>query len=162
MKRIGLILVLTWLLAGCAAPGSFEVIGDVYAPVEVPKPAQMVITLPKEAAFATLASDNGSLYFCDGYEIAVETLPSGNIEQTFLEITGYRAEDLTCFVTEDGQCERYECVWTSVGEGSSQIGRAVILDDGTYHYCVSVMADALDAGALQESWRELFGSIVLR
>ena len=54
---------------------------------------------------------------------------------------------------------RWDWVWTAAGEGGDAVGRAAVLDDGVYHYCVSVMAEAGEAGALETQWSALMGSI---
>ena len=41
------------------------------------------------------------------------------------------------------------------------MGRAAILDDGSYHYVLTCMTDASNAHALQESWQTLFDSFTL-
>ena len=69
---------------------------------------------------------------------------------------------MTLLETKQDGAARYECVWTSVSGEGQRVSRAVILDDGSYHYCVCVSADAQNAGALQDTWQALLGSIVLR
>ena len=148
------------MLAGCAATGSFEQLQDVYVPETLSEPAMIQLTLPADAAAQTLTGGSGRLYFCDSYEIAVETLAGGDLDRTLQILTGCNRDDLTLLETGSGE-KRWETVWTAAGEGSQQVGRLLVVDDGSYHYCVSVMADALDAGALQESWEALFSSVVL-
>jgi hypothetical protein len=161
MKRLVLLIMLVLLLAGCTPAGSFEQLQDVYAPEETPEPAKICLTLPADATAQTLTGSTGRLYFCEGYELIVETLAGGDLDRTLLILTGCEREDLTLLETGSGSEKRWETVWSAVGEGTQQVGRLLIVDDGNYHYCVSVMADALDAGALQESWESLFGSVVL-
>jgi hypothetical protein len=160
MKKMVCILLCVVVMAGCASKGTFEQLQDVYAPEETPEPRKISLTLPEEAAAHTLTGNNGKLYFCDGYEIAVETLAGGDLDRTLKILTGCNREDLTLLETGSSE-KRWETVWTAAGEGSQQVGRLLVVDDGSYHYCVSVMADALDAGALQESWEALFSSVVL-
>lgn len=161
MRRLCVLLVCLLVLNGCAGMPVFEQLGDVYNPSQAPEPKKVSISLPEDAASPVIAGDFGKIYFCDGYEIMVETLTSGDLAATIKDLTGYSREALTLLETYLGNIKRYECVWTAAGEVGDRVGRAVILDDGCYHYCVSVMADAVDAGALQESWEALFGSIVL-
>ena len=161
MKRLCIVLVVMLLLSGCAGQETFEQLGDVYNPVTAPMPKKVGLVLPSDAAAPALSGDYGKLYFCDGYEIMVETLASGDLSDTVRDLTGYSRETLTLLETKQGEYKRYECVWTAAGEQGDRVGRAVILDDGSYHYCVSVMADAEEVGALQASWEALFGSFVL-
>ena len=162
MKIICCLLVMLVLLTGCAGQQVFEQLEDVYAPQAAPDPKKIGLSLPEDAASQVLAGSSGVLYFCDGYEISTETLAAGDLEQTILSLTGFQREDLTLLETKQDGAARYECVWTSVSGEGQQVNRAVILDDGSYHYCVCVSADARNAGALQDTWQALLGSIVLR
>lgn len=161
MKKILCLLLCVVILSGCAAKGTFEQLQDVYAPEASPEPAKISLTLPADAASQTLTGSSGRLYFCEGYEIAVETLAGGDLDRTLRILTGCDREDLTVLETGSGNERRWETVWSAAGEGAQQVGRLLVVDDGNYHYCVSVMADALDAGALQERWETLLGSVVL-
>ena len=161
MRKLCILLVSIVLLAGCAAKPVFEQVGDVYNPSQMSEPKRIRINLPADASSQVLSGDTGIMYFCDGYEIMIQTLPSGNLDGTLKSITGYERESLSVLQTRTGELKRYECAWTAAGEGGDWVCRMVVLDDGSYHYSVAVMADAMDAGALQESWQELLGSIVL-
>ena len=55
----------------------------------------------------------------------------------------------------------YECVWTSAGEGGFQTARAKILDDGVWHYCLTVFAPAENVSSLQADWQSIFDSFGL-
>jgi VCBS repeat-containing protein len=63
--------------------------------------------------------------------------------------------------TKQAETDRYESVWSAVGEGEDQVGRLVILDDGNYHYAVTVMAPAETAGELTKTWQKLLNSAVI-
>jgi len=41
------------------------------------------------------------------------------------------------------------------------VGRVLVLDDGKFHYCVSIMAMAADAGDCMEDWNEVLQSVAL-
>lgn len=161
MRKLCILLASLVLLAGCAAKPVFEQVDDVYAPSQVSDPKRIHLELPADASSQVLSGNAGNLYFCDGYEIMIQTFPSGNLDGTLKSLTGYERESLSVLQTRTGELKRYECAWTAAGEGGDRVGRVVVLDDGSYHYSVTVMADALDAGSLQESWQELLGSIVL-
>ena len=150
------------MLSGCAPVEDFETMKDVYAPQKLSDPAQLSLIIPADAASPVMENENGKLYFCDGYEIMVQTLEAGDLNKTLQSLTGYTKDVLTVIETVNDQNRRYECVWTAAGEAGDQVGRVVILDDGRYHYCVSVMAHALESGSLQETWQELFASVKIQ
>lgn len=93
-----------------------------------------------------------------GYEIMLETLAAGDLDATIQSLSGYEKEQLTVLQTRQEDADRYEFVWTTTGEKGDRLGRAVILDDGDYHYCMSVLRDA---GDTQIVWRDVFGSFSL-
>lgn len=157
MKKLWIVMALILTMCGCTAP-TFETMNDVHAPQQERIPQKTAFQIPNDAAAQVMESDNGRLYFCDGYEIMVETLAAGDLNRTVQTLTGYGADALTIMETSVAQINRYECVWTAVGEAGDQVGRAVILDDGSYHYCMSVMAAAQEAGSLQETWEALLRS----
>lgn len=161
MKRILIFCFLLFVLSGCAAQETFETVNDVFAPQPNPEPASVEFLLPEDAAVPVFHGDGGRLYFCEGYEIMIETLEAGDLNRTVAALTGYDADSLTILQTSNTQPKRYECVWTSAGEGGDQVGRTVILDDGSYHYCISFIALANDAGSLQETWQEIASSVQL-
>ncbi len=159
MKKLCIIFMLVLLLTGCAAP-TFESITDAYAvPADAPTPRKIQFAIPEDAAAQTIAGENGRLYFCQGYEIWEETLESGDLERTLQTVTGYNSRNLTVMKVSNGEIHRYECAWTCAGEGGDQVGRCVILDDGNFHYCVSVMASSQEAGSLQKTWKAVLGSV---
>ena len=61
--------------------------------------------------------------------------------------------------TED--LRRYEFVWTSMGEDGQRLGRAVVLDDGNYHYTMTVLRDADTTENTQIVWSDVFRSFNL-
>ncbi len=161
MKKIWVCILIFVLLSGCAQK-DFETVGDVFAPEDVPTPQKTTLLLPEDAAAQAIHGEEGNIYFCDGYEIMLQTLSAGDLNQTVKTLSGFNKEKLTIFETVKEKHKRYEYIWTAAGEGGDQIGRAVILDDGNYHYCLSVMASAPEAGSLLESWNELMGSFTLQ
>ena len=154
MKKLWIIVAFALLMCGCAAQ-TFETVDDVYAQQPEIAPQKISFQIPEDAAAQVMENDNGRLYFCDGYDIMVETLSAGDLNKTIETLTGYAADALTIMETSVSGIERYECVWTAAGEAGDQVGRAVILDDGNFHYALSVMAAAQEAGSLQECWEEL-------
>ena len=160
MKIIICVLCLVLLLSGCSSL-DFETISDnLLPPQEIPA-SKMTVDLPEDAIQISY-HETGRLYCCDGYELTMEILPSGDLSQTIRELTGYPQDCLTVLETGTGELDRYECSWIAAGEGSDQVGRTVILDDGNYHYAISVTASADDAGSLQQVWQELLRSFALQ
>lgn len=162
MKKLWILLLCMFLLAGCGAKETFETVDDSFVtPVSAPM-KQVSLALPKEAAVTVMDNgEGGRLYLCDGYVLTVQTMDSGDLQKTLREATGFSKEDLTLMETNHYGTTRYDCVWTSAGETGDQVCRAAILDDGTCHYVVSVMAPAEAAGQLRETWQSLLDSISL-
>ncbi len=162
MKKLWAVLILAAFLTGCSAKETFETVSDLN---EVPVLAQMQqlqLALPDEAAMPSMENpDAGKLYLCDGYTLSVQTMDSGDLDRTLRQLTGYGRSQLTLMQTQPSGVDRYECVWSAAGEDGDQIGRTVVLDDGSYHYSVSVMAAADDAGELADTWQEIFDSVKL-
>ena len=150
-----------FFLAGCGGEGVYETVQDVYAP-QVETPQKLSLSLPEEASVTTVSGSMGTLYLCDGYTIAVETLSGGDLGATVKAITGFSLDRLTLMQREQNGISVYRCVWTSAGENGDQVARCLILDDGKFHYAVTVMADATEASALENTWQDLFASVSLR
>lgn len=159
MRKACFLLIFVLLLTGCQATQTFESVQDVYAPQSQNAPREITLDLPKNVQ--TIAGDSGKLYLCDGYDVTVQTLSSGNLNQTIQMLTGFAPDALTMLQTAVSGVDRYECVWTAAGESGDAVGRAVVLDDGQYHYCVTVMAQADGAGGLTSLWQELLNSVRL-
>lgn len=162
MKKLILIAGVLLLLTGCKAQTTFETVEDAYIqPVSV-QIHQMALALPEDAATLTVQSDEGgNLYFCDGYTVTVQVLPSGDLNSTLRQTTGFDKEDLPVMETQPGGIKRYDWVWTSAGEGEDQVCRGALLDDGVSHYVLTCMAGASQAQTVQEDWQDLFSSFCL-
>ncbi len=161
MKKIIAVLALGLLLTGCGGQQTLETVLDTY---ETPaaQARQVELLLPEDAALATIGgADTGRLYLCDGYSVTVQTMGAGDLDRTLRQATGFAKEQLTVMETHVGDITRYDCVWSALGEEGEQTCRGVILDDGCYHYVVTVMADAQKAGELTETWNEILRSVTL-
>lgn len=164
MKKLWIVLSLamTLFLTGCSIADTLETISDLY---DVPVMAQMQqveLALPKEAAVASMENpETGKIYLCDGYTLSVQTMESGDLERTLRELTGFERSQLTLMQTKRADADCFECVWTGAGEGGDQMNRTMVLDDGYYHYAVTVMAPADDAGKLAQTWQTIFDSVKL-
>ncbi len=161
MKKMWILIVLAVFLTGCGGTQDFETMQDVYAPQDPADPMEVSLLIPEDASASAIESSTGTIYFCDGYDMALETMISGDIYATIRTLTGYEKDELTVFRTQSGGVTRYECAWVCAGESGDQVGRLAIFDDGSYHYCLTVMALAEEAGSLHQTWGELFESFSL-
>lgn len=162
MKKLGMmILALMFLLSGCLSAPVFETLEGVDVNGEVPAVKKISFDLPKDASVQTVQGTSGRIYFCDGYEIMVETFSAGDLNKTLQSLTGFSRDVLTVVQTKVDGIDRYSCVWTSIGETGEQVGRLTILDDGGYHYCLSVMTPAENSLKLQPVFGALFESFML-
>jgi len=161
VKKLFVILLLPVLLFGCAAEPVFERVDDVYVQTSS-TPGTVEVMIPEKATVLTAAGEgSGRLYFCEGYTMTVQTLAGGNLDSTFRALTGYGREALTIIETLRGDVPCYSCAWISAGENGDQVGRLVVLDDGVYHYAVTVMASAARAGELAEEWDQILSRVSL-
>ena len=148
------------LLAGCAEAELGETVADVWQEaVTVAAPRETRLELPGEAVACAMESDTGRLYFGDGYEVMVQTLSSGDLDATIRALTGFDREDITVIQSQSDP-KRWEFAWASAGEGGERLGRGVVLDDGNYHYCLTVLQDA-DDDDCQIIWSQVFNSFEL-
>lgn len=161
MKKCVVLLLVMVLLCGCGAQETFETIADVYAPAEPGEHRAVTLTLPEGTTATSLESDAGKYYLCGDFEFGIETMDAGDLGRTVTAVCGYDMEDVTVIQTQGEEFDRYDFVWCAVGEGGDQIGRAVILDDGNYHYILTALTDAANAGDLRQAWNEMFASFAL-
>lgn len=161
MKKYCLVILLAFWLCGCAAEETFETISDeIVAPV-MAQPREITVRLPDNAVAPVLESDTQQIYMSEDYEIVIETLSSGDMNATIQALCGYSKDQLTIMQTQWDDVSRYEFVWVSTGERGDRLGRAVILDDGDYHYCMSVLRDAETMETSQIVWSDVFNSFAL-
>lgn len=161
MKKLAVMMLCVLLLCGCGARETFETIADEMVFAERVQPRQISVDLPDNAIAPVLGGEGAQLYLSEGYEILLETVASGDLGATVRSISGYEKEKLTILETLQEDTARYEFVWASAGETGDRLGRAVILDDGSYHYCMSVLRDADKGEKSQIVWDEVFGSFRL-
>ena len=162
MKKLFIILPMILMLAGCKSQETFETIADGQEAAVIPTAQQIVMELPTNTQSPVLQSQEmGKIYFCDDFFITVQTVESGDLDETLRSCTGFTKSQLRVIETQANDVKRYECVWTAAGEGQEQVGRLCIMDDGYYHYVLTTMADAENAGELQQTWQRLFESMRL-
>ena len=161
MKKYLVVLLSVLLLAGCGetVPTAETIMDEWEIPVAA-KPREISLELPGEALVCAMESDAGRLYFGDSYEIAVQTLPAGDLDATVEELTGFSRDRVTLLQSRQGEVDRWEFAWASAGETGERIGRGVLLDDGDYHYCMTVLQDA-EVTDCQIVWSEVFRTFEL-
>lgn len=148
-RMIVMLLVLCALLCSCSAAETFEQLQDVYVAAPPAEPSQIKLELPEDTAQSVMSTDTGKLYFGENYEVLVETYESGDLNKTLQTVTGYPADQLTVMQLRDDGFNRYLCAWSTVTAEGEKVGRCAVLDDGNYHYCLTVLVPASEAGKLQ-------------
>lgn len=148
------------LLTGCSPSRELETVSDTMVQPQRGEMQQMVINLPETAAAAVMsAEETGTVYFCDDFVLTMQTVESGDLQRTLMDTTGYMPNQLPVMETVQGDAKRYDCIWTAAGEAGDQVGRCAVLDDGNYHYILTVMADANKSAELTQSvWNSLFST----
>ena len=160
-KLLFIVLTLALILCGCAAKETLETIADdIPAEPVLGQMREISVRLPDGAVSPVLSSEAEQLYLSEDYEILVQTCPAGNLDDTIQKLTGFDKNQLTVMETEQDGVSRYDFVWVSAGEEGERLGRAAILDDGSYHYCLSVLRDAQGEKS-QVVWSEVFSSFSL-
>ena len=149
------------LLSGCGAEETFETISDEIVTPVLAEKREISLILPAEAASPTVESGADRLYQCQDYDISIQTLDAGDLDATIRTVCGYSKENVTVMQTQRDGLDCYEFVWASAGEAGDQVGHGLILDDGSYHYCVSILGDAARAQANQVYWEEMFHSVTV-
>ena len=155
-----MLLLLMILLTGCGAEETFETVADELVLPVMAQPRFVCVDLPGETALPVIENDHGRIYICNDYEIILQTVESGDLESTIQMVSGLSEENITMVETGSEDTQRYEFVWAAAGEGGDQTGRAVILDDGNYHYCLSALRSTGNEKT-QINWDQVFSSFQL-
>lgn len=161
MKKYCSIFLLSILLCGCTAQETMETISDEILVSVMAQPRDISVELPGETALPVVENDAGRIYLCDEYEIVLQTLDAGDLDRTLQTISGMEKQQITVMETVQDDVTRYEFVWTSAGERGEQLGRAVVLDDSNFHYCLSVLRNPERAEKSQINWNQVFDSFSL-
>ena len=162
MKIVMALLALVLAIGGCGNREVLETVTDNYEAVAMASPRQIVVELPGEAALPAMESDSARLYLCSDYEIALQTLSAGDLDATLRSVTGYGREDLTVMETMRSDRPCYEFAWSCMGETGDRVGQGILLDDGNYHYVMTVLWDAEGKGDSQILWSQVFASFDIR
>lgn len=159
MKRWLCLVLTVLLLAGCSAQPTFETVADVQEQPVSAAVQQVLLELPSDAQLQTMQPDStDKLYLCNGYTVCLQTLPAGDLDSTLRTTTGYGRDDLAIMQTETNEGKRYRCVWATAGEGQTQVGKTCIVDDGNYHYVLTVMVPEESAGQLVKQTKAVMDS----
>lgn len=161
MKMKFLIVLIALLLTGCGAEETFETLSDEFVQPVMAEMRQVDISLPESAAVPALESESGAVYVCEDYEVYRQVLSAGDLGATVREVSGFDLEELTVISTSRGDCKRYDFVWAAASDRGDRVGKGCILDDGSYHYVLTVLGDAETAGNYEAVWREIFESFTL-
>jgi len=153
-------LALAVALCGCAAEETFETVADEPVLTVMAQPRNISVELPGEAAMPVVENDSGRIYLCQDYEIVVQTVAAGDLSATMEAVSGRSRDMLTVMQTQADGVSRYEFVWAAAGEGGDRLGRGLILDDGNFHYTLSVLRNA-DIAHDHTNWNQVFSSFTL-
>lgn len=160
MRKLWVLVMAAVLLAGCAAETTMETVADELVSAE-PAMKEITMELPGEPVLPVMQTDTGEIYICEDFEVSVETLPGGDIQRTVQMLTGFGMEDVTVMQTTVGERTRYDLAWSAMGETGPEVGRAAVLCDGQYHYCLTVMTAEENASSCREMFNGLFESFTL-
>ena len=159
--KILVLLMIVLMLTGCGPAQVYETVTDeLVLPVSV-QPREIRFDLAQEPVLPAMESEGGLLYLCGDFDVMVQTLEAGDLNDTVYRISGFLPEELTLIQTGEGDVDKYEFVWTSATDGGHMIGRATVLDDGNYHYALSATVNADLIEEYQEIWNGIFESFEL-
>lgn len=163
MKKCVMWIVMALLLTGCAAEPVYETIGDVCGNSEpVGSPGTMDFALPDGAQMEVLEEDDDCKSYAVGeWEIWTEVYTGGDLSATIEQVTGLGAEALTVIESPAQELACHETVWSTTGEDGVKVGRTAVLDDGAYHYCISVMVPEEDAAEVGDFFSQILQSVTI-
>lgn len=162
MKKIVWVLVAVLTFSGCVnvtEPVMETVADEIVEPVAA-EPKPMAVWLPDDAAAQTMAEEEaGKCYTWGDCELRLQTLDGGDIRATLRKLTGLDPEKLTVMEYERDGLQLYQTVWSMTGEEGITLGRCMVADDGSYHYCISLISpEEADVG---EDYAQICASLDL-
>ena len=161
MKKLCVMTALICLLAGCAGESAMETVADEIVLTQA-QAKSIRVELPEETVLPVMQTDTGKLYICRDFEVSVQTLPGGDLERTVTALTGFDRSAVTVMEQEAGELDRYDLVWSCAGELGPEVGRASIISDGSFHYCLAVMTPEENAREYQEIFNGMLESFTVR
>lgn len=160
MKRIIALLLVAFVLTGCAGAATYETISDGLETPREPAKLQMTARMPQSTSKAVLShSTAGDFYeYADG-TITMQAMAAGDFTGMIREVTGYPVDGLQIMESIQSDLKSFQTVWTSAGEGQTLVGRACILTEGNYYYVLTAMVPENKAASLWEGeLKEMFAS----
>lgn len=148
------VALLALVLSACAPEETpvLETVGE--SAYEQPKPVagEIEVMIPEEAVREAMADGlGGELYTWGDHTLQLQTVEGGDIRRTVESVTGFDYDGLTVMASKKGDLMYYQTVWSTAGEEGTLLGRALIADDGVYHYCVSLLsAEDSDSGEVYD------------
>ncbi len=160
MKKLCVILLALLLFTGCTEKKTYETISDGLEQQKLPAMLSMDAHIPADALTPVFQdSSAGTFYDCGEFTATMHAVPVGDFGGLIRDITGFDMEQLQVLESYQEGLKSYQVVWSSTGEGQTQVGKANILTDGNYYYVLTAMAPEDLAGKLtQGAWKELFSS----
>ena len=143
MRKICWILAALLCLTGCAGGTEpvLETVSDGIVQPVAAEPKPVSVWLPDDAAAQTMAEgEAGECYTWGECELRIQTLTGGDIRSTLQKLTGLDPEKLTVMEYEREGLRLYQTVWSMTGEDGISLGRCMVADDGSYHYCISLVS----------------------
>lgn len=160
MKKLCVILLAVFLLAGCTEEKTFETISDGLDSPKMPTQLEMTAVLPEGATSPVFATaEAGKLFEYHDCTVTMQAVTAGDFSGLIREVTGYAKENLQIMESVQAGLTSYQVVWAAAGEGQTQVGRACILTDGNYYYVLTAMVPESKSGSLSKGeLKEMFAS----
>ena len=159
MKKWWIVLVLPLMLSGCAAAEVMETLSDELLQPVMAQAGSISLNVPEGAYVQSMVTGgDDKIYFCDSYTLSVQVLDRGDLDRTCKTLCGFGVDGVNILETSINGQKRYHWVWTAAGEEGDCMGRTAVIDDGKYHYCVTLQSDAEMAGELEAQWSEVLNS----
>lgn len=161
MKRLLVLMMAAALMSGCAAEPVYETIGNAMEDTQpVISPGKIELVLPEEAEMQVIEDEYGSKSYRIGdREVWTQICDGGDVSATLEKVTGIRADALTVMEHQVLDMPCHEIAWITTNEEGTFVARTAVLDDGNYHYCVSLMMPEADAEKLGDSFSELLSGV---
>ena len=160
MKKVYMLFLMVLFLDGCGQK-NYEV-RQVPCGAESAEqtPGVISICVTDELSAPVMNTQEGDrLYIADEYDVSLQTLSGGNIDETLKECTGFDRSSLTVIETQKDGMKRYDCAWSSSGEGAQCVCRTTVLDDGNFHYVLTVTG--CDGETVADAWYKLSESFTI-
>ena len=151
------------LLSGCGAEPVYETIGNVWENDEpVFAPAGMEFAVPEDAHMEVVEGSSGEkIYRIGDWELWTGTYSAGDLSATMEEITGLESGNLTVISRRVGAYDCHETAWTTTGEDGTWVARTAVIEEGGYHYALSMMVPQEDADQLGSFFSQVLASVNL-